>query len=339
MIRSANSKIRGKNKLGLVCDFYPENEIRVRCADLISILPDADESGCIKIGEAWYRTLKALSRVFGVTPKVVIRRIAGSSVKKIRGRLKTGGICDFYAEDSIQGIMGEVVSLRVADKSNWIRINGVRYGTVRTLARWMKVDADSLKHQIFGAGVNSIRGKDNTGHVRNFYSEADVAALLKFLLDSPKTDSDGFVEIGGGRHGSVNALCRLLKISEKAILRRIRSSDVKAKLGRGVSGRLVDLYPLVKVRKLCADLLVSLPRVGKVGFVQINGIQHGTIYSFAQTLGFDHGSISSRLNGAGIVQFLGKTNLGHKVYLYSEPAVREACRDLIERKKFNPKPR
>jgi hypothetical protein len=318
-------------------EIFSERDVWSSCAGLLKPLPQAGADGFAKIRGVRHGTFESLARSLGVSTIAIKSRVKTSSLSPSRGRDVRGRLFDLYPEPAVRELLNDLLApLPQAGEDGFAEIGGIRHTTIHILARSLEVSAPTVKSRILAFHLKPIRGKDCYGHPAYFYSETEVRKLLTTLLDPlPRVGPDGFAEIGGVRFGSVFAFTRTLGISAPAITNRIRLSSLKSVRGRLLGGQLVRLYSEPQIRRLCANLLVSLPRVGSDGFVAINGVRHRTIRGFERILAISDSSIKSRLTSSGLRAIRGRSSIGNLIGLFPEPAVRELCRDLIERKKSN----
>jgi hypothetical protein len=342
-IRSAEiSPVRGRTVLGRVRDYYPEPKIRKLCADLLAPLPEADKSGFITVSGVRHGTVCAFARLLGVSQKAVGLRIQSEVLEPLKGKMRGGQVQDFYPEPRIRELCADLLApLPEADKSGFITVNGVHHGTIAAFIRLLGVERETITSRIRSADIIPDRGKMVDGNVYDFYPEPRIRELCADLLDPNlvQCGSDGFVDIQGIRHGTAKSLARLLGVSRSTIVSRVRSSGLSPVHGKDKVGHLADLWPEPVVRKLCADLVdPSLSVCGPNGLAEIGGVRHGTFFSLSRLLGISAPTIASCLASSGLVPVRGRVRSGNLADLYPEPAVRELCRDVIERKKGNPKP-
>jgi hypothetical protein len=128
-------------------------------------------------------------------------------------------------------------------------------------------------------------------------------------------------------------------VNKTTIRSRLRSARVTSIGGKDRVGRPKNFYPEPAVCAACADLLQPIPKADKSGFFVQNNIRHGTICAWFNELGLSQRAITRRLRTLSITPVIGKDSSGQIQSFYPEPAVRELCKDLIEMKKSNPKPR
>jgi hypothetical protein len=338
---SGFAPVRGKTKTGQLCDLYSEPQVREICADLLnSNLPVCGDDGFADIGGIRHGTIAALARSLKIDTTTICCHLRGSEVVAVRGRDSQGKLAKLWPEPVIRGLCSEVLaSVAVADESGFVEISGVRHGTIPALARSIGVCAPTVTRYLEDSSVSPVRAKDCQGKPCNFFPEPDVRRICsEFLIPTPVADESGFIAVDGIRHGTISVLARVLGIGQRTVCRHIYRSTIAPVKGRDRTGRFYDFYPEPAVHALF-DRLLILPVADKSGFLMVDDIRHGTLESLARLLGISTPTILSRIRGSGIVSVRGRVASGNACDFYPDPAVRELCKDLIERKKSNPKPR
>jgi hypothetical protein len=250
--------VRGKDKKGRIADFYPEPRIRALCEDLLEPLPQADPDGFAVVNGVRHGSVLALSHLLGVSQCTILNRIRDASPVAIHCFDRGGRVQDFYPESEIQKLCADLLGPKIqADADGFALVNGVRCGTVVSLARQFNISPSAILARLESSGVAPVPGMAIGGQIRKLYPESQVRDLCADLLDPniPVCATDGFVDIGGVRHGAITVLGRLLRISPTTVLSRVSSSGVLSVRGKGKSGQLVDLFPESIIRELCKDLL------------------------------------------------------------------------------------
>jgi len=340
LVTAGLTPIRGKDKMGRIANLYPEPEIRKLCADLLAPLPVADESGFVIFNGIRHGTKETWARELGMSPKAITSRLRFNSVQPMNGKALSGQIRNFYSEPEVRKICADLLApLHVADKDGFIMVCGVHHGTIKLFSHLLGIAEGAIVRRLQEFIPVTNYGKDVHGVVRDYYPEPEVRKLCADLLAPlPVADKDGFIMVGDVRHGTVSAWSRELKISGRTICLRIRSATITSIQGKA-NGHLQGFYPEPVVRAACADLLRLVPIANEYGFFALDGIRYGTVHAWSQELRTNEKILSSRIGSATIAFLIGKRQGGRIFNFYPEPAIRELCRDLIERKKFNPKPR
>ena len=134
------------------------------------------------------------------------------------------------------------------------------------------------------------------------------------------------------------AWSKKLNIGFNTIKQRLEQEGVKSIEGKSSNGIICDFYSEPDVYRICADFLRPMPQCDESNFFEKDGIIYGTLTGLVKALGISRKIIVRRLELSDIQSIKGKTLLNRIRDFYPEPAVHEACADLIEkRKKANPK--
>jgi hypothetical protein len=129
-----------------------------------------------------------------------------------------------------------------------------------------------------------------------------------------------------------------VRIGGGTIMERLeKKGGVKGVTARDCMGRILrDAYVSeARVRQACADLLCSLPQAGSDGLVDIGGVRYGTMYALSHLMKISPKIVKDRVGSAGLRPIPGKDPRNRPADLYPEPAVLEACKDLIYKKQSN----
>jgi len=328
--RSNVSPIRAKDCQGKPCNFFSEPDVRKLCAEFLATIPMADEDGFIEVESVRHSTIGVLARVLGIGQRTVCRHIYRSTLTPVKGRDRTGRFYDFYPEPAVHALFDHLLILPVADKSGFLMVDSVLHGTIESLARLLGISTPTILSRIRGPGVVSVRGRAVSGNACDFYPEPAIRELCGSILAlMPQAGADGFAEVDGVRHGTVYALTQSLGISRTFLRRRLGGAALVPIKGKDKGGNITDFYAEPAVRELCADHLAPLPVADESGFVLVNDVRYGGVSAFGDLLGLSGTTVSSRLGESGIVPIRGKSKKGQLSDFYPEPAVREACADLL----------
>ncbi|MBI5422220.1 hypothetical protein HZA44_03745, partial [Candidatus Peregrinibacteria bacterium] len=196
----------------------------------------------------------------------------------------------------------------------------------------MQIHGETIRRRLNEAGEIGETARNRVGRLlwNAYFTEQGVRYACADLLDPSLLvcDPGGFTEIAGIRHGTVGALARLLGISSDSIASRLASSGLATIKGKANGGQLVDLWPEPLVRKLCTDL------IGKVccdtdGFAIVSNVRYATKATLHQMWGLSPNTVNSRIAKSHIEPISGRDSQGRPCDLYPEPAVREACANLL----------
>jgi len=336
--KTAFHPIEGKGLDGKIMKIYAESVILELLGDMLDLgLVKIRKGGLADVGGVNYGTIGAVAHLLGVSPTTVSLRLATSGLTPLKGRGKNGKSSDLFPVPAVRELLADLLDptlVQVGD-DGFAMINKIRHGTRVFIANLLGISEPTVSSYLASSGIVPMKGKDKAGHPADLFPVPAVRELLNHLLDPdlPVCGPDGLVEIFGVRHGTIYALSHSLGISETAINSRIEKWRCPSLCGKNRSGQVFRLYPEPAILELCADLLdPTLVQVGDDGFAMINKIRHGTIPSLSRILGVAQGTIKKRLISLGLPPVKGKDKIGHPGNLYPEPAVRELCKDLIEKK-------
>jgi hypothetical protein len=333
--------ILGKGKSGRIYEYFPKTAVGKLGCDALMLLPMSDMSKFLMMDGVRYGTINGLADFLGIAKATVFRRVKGSTVRSIAGRDESGNHGQYYPEPEIRRLCADLLTeLPLADESNLITVDSECHGTISALSLKLGISEPSIKKRLEEADVAHTFGRARNGNRVKFFPESAVRALCADLLgDDLRADKSGFVEVNGVRLGVVRGLVRSLGVGEKVMFKRIRNAGLVSYLGRDFKNRSVELYPEPEVRRLCADLMCEVPRADEFGFVEVDGVRLGNVSALARWFGVSQNAINHRLKASRIIPVSGRLVKGQACDFYPEPAIRELCRDLLERKKSNPKPR
>jgi hypothetical protein len=258
----------------------------------------------------------------------------GLSVRDRLGRIFQN--CNFSERD-VREVCADLLSpMSQADGSGFFVLDGIRYGSVGSWFVELGLNQQSVGLRLQAIRGKSLLGKDGNGHIHGYYPEPDVLWVCADLLrESPQSDKTGFLVQDGVHYGTMAAWSRKLGISKSSVPRCLKSMSAVPLKGWGPSGRLENFFDESIVRSACADFIRPLPEADDKGFFLQGAVRCGTAKAWSNELGFSDITIRHRLNATASPKVRGKNSIGRIFDFYPEPAVREACRDLIE-KKSNP---
>jgi hypothetical protein len=251
--------VTGKSVQGKLVRLWPEDQVREICPEILDQnLPRCGNGGFVEIAGVKYGAIKSLARRIGCSVQKIKARLMSSGINSVRGRDKVGRTVKLYPEPTVREACDKTPELpSVRGYSNFLEINGVRYGTARSIARKFGVSYHTIFYYLAPSNIKPMCRREKGGQLVDFWPEPQVRKLLGGLLDPslPLCQKDGFADIHGVRHGTIPVLARFLEISEPTISKRLVVSSIASVRGKDKSGHLADLYPEPRVRELCKDLL------------------------------------------------------------------------------------
>jgi len=334
--------MQGRDMHGVRRNYFPEPTVLAACAYHLRPMPQADESGSFVLDGIRYRTIKGWVRELGIAEASILSRLCSASVHPVEARDSGKRIFDFYPESAIHSTCADLFcSLPQTDESGFFVFESVRYGTIRAWSHEFKVTSKVVANRIGKRTLQPKKGKSRGGQVHDFYPEPVIRDLMSdYLRERPVCDSAGVALANGVRYATASALSKSLGIPSSTIRLRLSQSELQPIHGKYPKINVaVNLFSETRVRELVSDLLVPFPQSDENGLVVVSGVSYGTILSLARFLGVSTPTVRDRLDETQIESIKGKNGNGQVCDFYPIPAVRELCKDLIEKKKSNPKPR
>ena len=334
----------GRSKVGKLLRnaFYSELDVREVCANLLEDMSQVDENGFFEKGGEKYATVHIWAKYFEryegvqIYNGTILKRLQKAGIVGITARNKVKHVLKnaFYSESDVRSACADFLAdLPQADKSGFFEKDGIRYGVANAFSREFGLGDSTIKRKLEQFSIESIKGKDNSGHVADFYSEDDVRNVCAELLNPnlPQVDESGFFEKDGARYGTMKAWPRVFQVSHSVIQKGIQKSKTPFTKGKGVDGRIRDFYSEHNVRLACADALKlkELPQADKSGFFEKDGIKYGTTASWSRVIPVSNVTIRKHLEQAQAHFIKGKNRIYRVCNFYPESAVREACANLL----------
>lgn len=176
---------KGKSKRGGAVAIYSEADVLRVCEHLINPdIPQADTNGFFQKDTIRYGTLRGLGKLFGISDSEIKKRAIDSGIKPIRGKTVVGQVFHFYPESETKLVCDELlVKMPKADKDGFIEVDGIRYGTKDSLAKWFGLYPQPVALRIRRSDIQFIKGKSKSGRVLNFFPEPEVRVLCADLLE------------------------------------------------------------------------------------------------------------------------------------------------------------
>lgn len=325
----------GRDAKGKRWIFFPEEDVRRACTELLEDLPYAEPNGFFEREGVRYGSIGAWARELGSNAHTVKARLTAAVCPSIHGRDAARKVVSFFAEPDVRRACVDLVTeFPRADQAGFFILDEERYGTVFAWTKELGIGQRAVEVRIESAALSSIIGIDVGGNRQPFYAEKLVRAACADLLQDLPRSSQSMFERDGVRVGLVRRWSRELGISSLAIQRRldaIGATPVPAYF----RGRLEQFYEEAAVRRACGELLEELPTTDDRGFAEINAIRYGSLYVWSQELGVVAQTIMKGLQAAGIAPLRAKSSIGVVRDIYAEQDVRASVRELLDARSPN----
>lgn len=182
--------IPGRTQKGQRGDFYPLSVAQRVCQDLLDF-PLVGSNGNIEKDGETYATLRGLSKLIGISETAIRTRIRESSLVPIQAKSLNGRIRDFYALSEIRTLCADLVEdIPQAGEDGTFEKGGMTYGTINSLSRLLGVRDPTIRSRILKGNLKPIQGKDQGGHILNFYPFSEVRKLCADLIAKRKKSDD-----------------------------------------------------------------------------------------------------------------------------------------------------
>jgi hypothetical protein len=311
---------------GRVRPFFSEQDVRKACTDLLSDLPEANESGFLYVGKTKHGTIAAWARELGVTDKVIVRLLKASDSKTIKGRLGNN-IFDFYAESNIIQVC-DYLKLPKENENHFIEIGGLRYQTISALSKALSISDSPIVSRL--EGLESVRGRAINGQLATFYPVDKVRErCADLLVECPMAGEGGFIIHDGVRFGTKEIWSKEIGIHTHTITMCIGESSIVPLKGRSNFGAMYDYYSEVEIRAACARYL-QVPESKNLDFVEVDGVRFKSVFAFAKEVGVYAPAILKRIKNKNIRSIKAKDGCGRVKEFFAEDDLRASCLDLIE---------
>jgi len=185
--------IKGRDRGGRVTNYYSETTVRSACAQLLDeSFPQADKSGFFeKEGEHW-GSVRAWFILLSISEGSIKRSLKKAGCSLIRGRWHGGSITDFFSESDVRSACAELLKAELpqADQSGFFERDMERWGTVRAWVRVLLISDGPIKRNLEKSNASSIRGRNLTGRILDYYSESTVRSACADLLEKRRKTSN-----------------------------------------------------------------------------------------------------------------------------------------------------
>jgi len=158
--------ISGKIKEGNVVKFFAEEVAIKRCKALIGTEHQADTSGFFELGGDEYGVINALARLLNVPEPTLNRRMKGADY--VFGKDIGGRVYKFYKVETARKLCDEASQdIPVADSTGCFTHEKLLYTTAYRFAQDYPVSEKTVQKRM--KDIESLKGKDGSKRIRNFY--------------------------------------------------------------------------------------------------------------------------------------------------------------------------
>jgi len=174
-----------RNGSGRIFDYYPESDIRSLCSDVLTPMPQADESGFFEIDGVLYGNIKVWAEELGIAPSCLTEKIRQEKVEGVDGKYRTTkGIAKFYPEPEVRQSCADLLQpLPQADEAGFFEKDGDKYGTAYSWSYCFPISDAAIQSRLNRSGAKRIKGKDRGGRIATFYSQSDISSACADLIE------------------------------------------------------------------------------------------------------------------------------------------------------------
>jgi len=211
-----------------------------------------------------------------------------------------------------------------------------RYASINT---WIKVFADEgisvsgplIRNKLKEAEIVGEDGRESVGRLlrKGFYAESDVRRLLGEHLTAVGVDQNGFMLVRGKRYSTIRTWAEVFEVAWMTIAKRMKGMSDSVIRGKGLDGKVCDLYAEQDIRAALSDLIDGSPVADDDGFIERNGEKYATIGIWADHLGIYDQVIRNKLRRAELPAIQGKDRGGHLAKFYREADIRQLLEDEL----------
>ena len=256
----------------------------------------------------------------------------GETARNKIGRLIRGA---YFSEQDVREACANLLSpLPQANEKSFFMLDGVRHGTIEFWSMELGLDRPAFHLRLRERPIMPLQGRSKAGNLCKFYSEPQVRDLMSDRIgEFPQANMNNFFVLEGCRHGTIYFWSKELGISEPICSRSLKKSQIPSIRGRCSGGQIRKFYAEPEIRELLSSHLKKneLPQADGSGFFIVENIRYGNAFSWSREIGISNITIAKYLKDE--VGLKGRDDMGQVRDFYPEPAVRSACKDLIEKRK------
>ena len=294
VIKNSLVGIMGKSKMGKICSYYSESDVRECCRDVFGDYYMANKDNFFLINEVVYRTLDSWSKVLNISWSTLKARSNSKKLIGVTGKSSTGPIVfhGFFSEIDIKKACLDLLKdCPQSAQDDFLYIDGVRFGNIEIFSREYNVKNTTIRSRIEKSGIVGITGKSKQGKIYTnaFYSEKDVAQCCADLIQpDPQSNKDGIIFQDGLKYGTIIFWSNELNISQPTIAAQIKEKKIRGITGKDRAGIRRPFYSEASIRALRPDLLVEMPKADTSGFFVIENERFGLLFTWRRELGIKH---------------------------------------------------
>jgi hypothetical protein len=319
----------GKDNQGRIFPQFSEVDVRRSCEDLLvagRIQVDAD--GLVGIDGVRHGSVFSLSRLIGVSCPTIFSRLPASGLAPIKGRDTMGKHIDLYSEPAVRDLCGDLLNLdliQVGD-DGFVEVGNILHGTIPALARLYSMTPKIIRRKTLSSSLVPVQGKAKGGQLIEIWPEPAVRALCRVLLspDLVQVGDGGFGVVDDIPYAPIKTMAKKMGLSKETISEVVNKAGIGFIRGRLKQGNICKLYPVEKVKELCAGR-TSLPQADKNNFFVKDGMRLGTINALAKRIGLSYPTIVRVIEQNSIGPTKGREKTGHMIDFYPEGTVRNLC--------------
>ncbi len=240
----------------------------------------------------------------------LLNELSEASIRRqLRRKYKQGVPSLLAAKTLFQETRHLAEELPTALGDDSIVLDGERYVTSTAWAIANTISPKAVFPRV--ASLTPIKGKTTLGRIRDYYREVDIDNVCKELIETDKANDDGFFVKEDVTYGMAEAWSNLTQTSKSSMYSRLKNAAWIS--GKDRSGRIAKFYAQATVYLLMGERL-ELPKTNKDGFVDIQGVQYGTVTAWNNKYG---DLTPNKLSGAVHVKGIEQNGLSANLYSYA----------------------
>ncbi len=317
---------------GKIREFYLLEDLRRLCHQLLGGVPITDQDGKVVIDGLVWLTATGVEKMFRLQSKQVVERIRISTLttREVLDHQRRSTVG--YLETELRQSFHDLLESRAwVSQTGIFTINEERWGTILAISEMLGYSHSFVLQKISSHAVPVREFRAAGGRVRKFYKVDPILALFPNRdQDLPRAGENGSFEKDGEVWVCLTVAVEMLNLTESAIIKRCLRQPVRVLQGRSSRNRLVDYYALSDLRRVCADLIETLPQLDATGIVTIGDTKWGTLSALESVTQVSYMTLRTRVIEKGCRSLPAKDPCGRRVLIYEVNEVKAACADFIE---------